>query len=94
MTDGPGAVPMRLPREPTDVFFSGDDRSKGILEWPPGSPAARPWRGAPGRLRGRGGVVAHPHPLYGGTMLQPVVYRVARACRERGFASCASTSGA
>jgi len=34
-----------------------------------------------------GVVIAHPHPLMGGTMAQPVVYRVARACRERGFAS-------
>lgn len=32
-------------------------------------------------------VIAHPHPLYGGTMAQPVVYRVAQACREQGFAS-------
>ena len=46
------------------------------------------------RPRGEGGspasggvVIAHPHPLYGGTMAQPVVYRVARACRERGLAS-------
>jgi alpha/beta superfamily hydrolase len=32
-------------------------------------------------------VVAHPHPLYGGTMLQPVVHHTARACRRRGFTS-------
>jgi hypothetical protein len=62
--------------EPT--LFSGDDRLEGILEWPEGAPA--------GTAAG-GVVVAHPHPLYGGTMAQPVVYRVARACREQGFAS-------
>jgi alpha/beta superfamily hydrolase len=31
--------------------------------------------------------VAHPHSLAGGTMAQPVVYRVARGCRERGLAT-------
>lgn len=60
------------------VLFSGDERLEGILEWPEGAPA--------GTAAG-GVVVAHPHPLYGGTMAQPVVYRVARACREQGFAS-------
>ena len=60
------------------VLFSGDDGLEGILEWPEGAPA--------GTAAG-GVVVAHPHPLYGGTMAQPVVHRVARACREQGFAS-------
>jgi len=32
-------------------------------------------------------VVAHPHPLHGGTMAQPVVYRCAQASRDRGFAT-------
>jgi len=32
-----------------------------------------------------GVVVAHPHPLYGGTMVQPVVHHVARACRHEGL---------
>lgn len=34
-----------------------------------------------------GVVVAHPHPLYGGSMSQPVVHHVARACRRRGLAT-------
>ena len=34
-----------------------------------------------------GVVVAHPHPLHGGTMVQPVVHHVARACRRRGLAT-------
>lgn len=77
-----------LPHHPRGhVFFSGDDRLEGILEWPAeaGENAAT---GEEGGARVAGGVVvAHPHPLYGGTMAQPVVYRVAQACRERGFAS-------
>ena len=74
------------------VLFSGDDRLEGILEWPEGVAAGAgvPGRASAGRKTGppqAGVVVAHPHPLYGGTMAQPVVYRVAQACRERGFAS-------
>lgn len=34
-----------------------------------------------------GVVVAHPHPLHGGTMVNPVVHHVAKACRNRGLAS-------
>jgi uncharacterized protein len=56
------------------LFFSGDDRLEGILELPADGPAG-------------GVVVAHPHPHYGGTMAQPVVHRVAQACRELGFAT-------
>jgi hypothetical protein len=71
-----------LPPEPRGhILFSGDDRLEGILEWP----ESRVSDDTP-RLAG-GIVVAHPHPLYGGTMAQPVVHRVAQACRERGFAS-------
>ena len=32
-------------------------------------------------------VVAHPHPLYGGDMDNPVVVRVAEVCRQRGWAT-------
>lgn len=83
-------------REPRGhVFFSGDDRLEGILEWPGGDAGSA---GGPAQIDGEaparaaarvagGVVVAHPHPLYGGTMAQPVVYRVAQACRVRGFAS-------
>jgi uncharacterized protein len=37
--------------------------------------------------RAWGVVVAHPHPLFGGTMVQPVVYRIAQACRRQGLAT-------
>ncbi len=60
------------------MLFSGDDRLEGILEWPGPEGDARVTAGV---------VVAHPHPLYGGTMAQPVVYRIAQACRQQGFAS-------
>lgn len=32
-------------------------------------------------------VIAHPHPLYGGDMDNPVVVRVAEVCRARGWAT-------
>jgi uncharacterized protein len=83
-----------LPEPRGHVLFSGDDRLEGILEWPedPGSGSGRtaapsPGAGAPPPRVAGGVVVAHPHPLYGGTMAQPVVYRVAQACREQGYAS-------
>lgn len=59
----------------TGLFFAGGHTLEGIYE-----------EGEHGRSWG-GVVVAHPHPLYGGTMEQPVVYRIAKACRERGLAS-------
>ena len=57
------------------AMFAGDSRLEGVLEWP-----------GEGPVRG-GVVVAHPHPLHGGTMAQPVVYRCAQASRDRGFAT-------
>ena len=57
------------------VLFPGDHLLEGALEWPDQEVPAG------------GVVVAHPHPLHGGTMAQPVVYRVAKACRDRGLAS-------
>lgn len=57
------------------VLFPGDHLLEGSLEWPEAeSPAG-------------GVVVAHPHSLHGGTMAQPIVYRVAKSCRERGLAT-------
>lgn len=57
-----------------NVAFQGDGGLEGVLEWPQGD--------------ARGGVVlSHPHPLMGGTMAQPVVYRCAEACRARQFAT-------
>jgi uncharacterized protein len=57
------------------VLFPGDHLLEGTLEWPDQE------------VPTGGVVVAHPHPLHGGTMAQPVVYRVAKACRDRGLAS-------
>ena len=34
----------------------------------------------------RAAVVCHPHPLYGGTMHNKVVFRIARAFQDQGFA--------
>lgn len=61
---------------PTEVWFEGEvGRLEGLLEWPESGPAVG------------GVVVAHPHPLYGGTMRQPLVHHVARVCRRRGLAT-------
>ncbi|MBN1319577.1 MAG: dienelactone hydrolase family protein [Thermoleophilia bacterium] len=76
------------------VFFSGDDRLEGIVEWPvpgvrpvsAGSEPAGSSTTLPANVLG-GVVVAHPHSLNGGTMAQPVVYRVAQSCRQRGLAT-------
>ncbi len=77
-----------LPHHPRGhVYFSGDDRLEGILEWPEGAGENASAGGEAGPPASGGVVIAHPHPLYGGTMAQPVVHRVARACRERGLAS-------
>jgi alpha/beta superfamily hydrolase len=58
-----------------DVTFLADDLLAGIYEEPEGQKA---WGGV---------VVAHPHPLHGATMAQPVVYRTAQSCRARGMAT-------
>ncbi len=58
-----------------ELFFAGDHMLEGIFEE---GDLGRSWGGV---------VVAHPHPLYGGTMAQPVVYRVAKTCREHGLAT-------
>jgi alpha/beta superfamily hydrolase len=69
------------------LFFAGDHRLEGILEWPgEGAPSGDDTRPEGSAVRG-GVVLAHPHSLAGGTMAQPVVYRVARGCRERGLAT-------
>lgn len=58
-----------------EVTIPGEYELDGLLEWP----EERPVLG--------GVVVAHPHPLHGGTMRQPVVHHVARACRRAGLAT-------
>ena len=65
------------------VYFYGDDRLEGILEKPG---AAGPSDDSIGDMLG-GVVVAHPHPLYGSTMAQPLVYRIAQACRDHRMAT-------
>lgn len=59
----------------SELFFAGGHSLEGLFEE---GEHGRPWGGV---------VVAHPHPLYGGTMAQPVVYRIAKTCRERGLAT-------
>ena len=63
------------------VFFQGDGRLEGML----GSPSADEATAVP-RIKG-GVVVAHPYPPHGATMDLPVVYRIAKSCRQRGFAT-------
>lgn len=87
------------PRIPSGhLFFPGDDRLEGILEWPesdPERPGVEPAGLEPaGSMSGAssmgvagGVVVAHPHSLHGGTMAQPVVYRIAQSCRQRRLAT-------
>ncbi len=76
MTEVPGTfISDRRPEPRGHVLFSGDHRLEGMLEWPEGAAATG------------GVVITHPHPLYGGTMAQPVVYRIAQSCREEGLAS-------
>lgn len=67
------------PPDATTVMFAGDNDPEGLLEglleWPEERPV------------GAGVVLAHPHPLHGATMNQPVVYRCAQACRGVGAAT-------
>src|SRR5882724_5388692 len=57
-----------------NTFFEGPGgRIEAILK----EPAAEVSRAA---------IVCHPHPLYGGTMHNKVVYRIARAFADAGFA--------
>ncbi|MFH1833633.1 MAG: alpha/beta family hydrolase [bacterium] len=76
----------KQPATDDHVFFGGDDRLEGILEWPGVGGLVQPGASEAGTAAG-GVVIAHPHPLYGGTMAQPVVYRIAQACREHGLAT-------
>lgn len=76
------------------LFFPGDYLLEGVLEWPQapaggvagGDPPGGPENGGKPPVPLGGVVVAHPHPLHGGTMAQPVVYRVAKTSAELGLA--------
>ncbi len=74
-------APMRAEER---VFFEGDSVLEGMLGRPePSSTAA-----LPGVRLARGGVVvAHPYPPHGANMDLPLVRQVAKACRQRHFAS-------
>ncbi|HTG16627.1 MAG TPA: alpha/beta fold hydrolase [Blastocatellia bacterium] len=54
------------------VFDGPAGRIEAILKEPPG-------------LVNRAAIVCHPHPLFGGTMHNKVVFRIARAFQEKGF---------
>lgn len=71
---GPASAATRaaLRRE---VTIPGDVALEGLLEFPEDAPPLG------------GVVVAHPHPLHGSTMQQPVVHHVAKACRHKGLAT-------
>ncbi len=92
MSTPPSGAPAGAGSAPDGrVFFPGNDRLEGILEWPEGVGSGSGSgdgvaAGPAGRLAG-GVVVAHPHSLSGGTMAQPVVYRTAQACRQKGLAT-------
>lgn len=75
-----------LPGTGGRVFFPGDSRLEGVLEWPQLDPDAGSSGNEQADVGVVGGVVvAHPHPLHGATMDQPVVHRIAKYCRGRGF---------
>jgi alpha/beta superfamily hydrolase len=54
-----------------------------LLEAPPAQPLATSQHHAPAAFA----VICHPHPLYGGSMQNKVVYTIARACQERAMAT-------
>jgi len=69
-------VPFRLPRHARIVRFAASDgvRLEGRL-----TPADRE----------RAAVLCHPHPLYGGSMLTPVVLTVEQTLQETGYTTLA-----
>jgi alpha/beta superfamily hydrolase len=71
------------------VVFVGDASLEGMLGWPGGTgTAASPDVEESAGTDVRGGVVvAHPYPPHGANMDLPVVFRIAKSCRQRGFAT-------
>jgi alpha/beta superfamily hydrolase len=87
-------VAFRLHRDARLVHFASADgvRLEGRLTVvSPERGAAPDPGGAQGRATapGRGVVLCHPHPLYGGSMLSPVVLTAEQAFREAGWSTLA-----
>ena len=72
---------MRPPRAQRVRLAGPAGEIEALVEIPADAPAAD--GGAPSRF----GVVCHPHPLYGGTLDNKVVYTLARVCVELGVPS-------
>jgi uncharacterized protein len=72
---------MRPPRAERVRLAGPAGEIEALVEIPADAPAAD------GAVPSRFGVVCHPHPLYGGTLDNKVVYTLARACVELGVPS-------
>lgn len=95
------AAAANLSRSPEQVVFGGIGMGlelagtlEGLLEEPPGKTQPPSAGGMPTGSTGSmptlpaGGLVfAHPHPLYGGTLRQPLVHHVTSAARGAGFST-------
>ena len=70
---GPPTVPPKMPRHIESLLLDGPiGKLEALLEEPEDRPLRAAW------------LVCHPHPLYGGTMHNKVVYRLARGLRRSG----------
>ena len=68
-------------------------RGAKLLRFPSGDGLQLEGRLTPG-ARDRGVVLCHPHPLYGGSMLTPVILTVEAAFHAAGFTCLLYTSDA
>ncbi|MFQ5899639.1 MAG: alpha/beta hydrolase [Candidatus Methylomirabilia bacterium] len=69
-------MPIRLSRHARLIRFPSSDRLELEGRLTPGEP-------------GRAVILCHPHPLYGGSMLTPVVMTAERAFQEAGYTTLA-----
>src|SRR5680860_617824 len=65
---------VQLTTSKEQVVIHGEYALEGILEFPAGDVAG-------------GVVISHPHPSYGGTMVNPVVHHMARGCQAQNLAT-------
>src|SRR5660398_196420 len=65
---------VQLTTSKEQVVIDGEYALEGILEFPAGDVAG-------------GVVISHPHPSYGGTMVNPVVHHMARGCQAQNLAT-------